>query len=1141
MPEPRVINSRYALKPEIRSGGMADIYKAYDIHECCDVAVKLFRKGEFEDEVLLEAYDREVRALRALRHPHIVKLKDEGVDLLTGSRFLVLEWMPSDVSVLLKSVSRGWDSFYTEIGRPLLKALAFAHSRQVIHRDVKPRNVLLDDAGVPKLADFGISKIRTWLEPGLTLNEFVSRPFCPPEIDDGSYTPTRDVFGFAALAVQCLHDKPLTNHEELYLALDDVDLPQDVYGVLKKALSVEPAERHINAAVFLCDLEVIQAPRDSTWIEHQDVYLELSSMVVEKLRRDFPGYSKDDLTSLVIQDLNTGCGILPYRSNDPDSTYQLQLYGASISCHVAVHRTFDGHLVVINASRLSSSLLEEKRQRAFQVPLRFKAGRAPNNAEARATLLNITQGLEEYEAEQRARDAAFQEQELFRTWDAVLRMKRELERQKERPLRYRSYSVEENRVTFTLLSAPEENVIGQLRHVSDGQRSLVNGEVGEIDGTKLTLYVERHVSDELPTSGELIIDNWAGREAIRRQKDALDAIRYDRAIRPDLRLLLVHPDRTEAPKQSSELIYFDTGLDPAKREAVAKAVGTQDFLVVQGPPGTGKTTFITEVIRQTLANNPRSRILLTSQTHVALDNAVERLARGETPFRIVRVGKSDNSRISKEVEKLLLDNQMESWRDDVLERGREYLRKWATENGIPQQHFQTATLLRQLASAASRLGELAPHQIQLEKDIAELRDTSTTTNQLDQTQEGFDDLDQLEADLAKVKKLTEQLTKERKRLASDLRQLEPENAAELLNSTPQELDQWADTYLPDSPVTRRFQELVKIHSDWESRFGRVTDFEAALISASQVVAGTCVGVAAIRSLIDIEFDLCIVDEASKATPTETLVPLSRARRWIFVGDSKQLPPFLDEGLNDKALLNAHNLDEAAVTATLFSRLQDNLPAICTTALSMQHRMVPEIGNLIADCFYPSQLESAPKKWDNAFQHILPKPVVWLTTAHLLNRHQAPSGLSYTNPCEARLIYDLLIRMNGLAESKGGGLWTVLVITGYAEQKQFLNRMLAKTISQLRSLHIECNTVDAVQGREADVAIYSVTRSNPEGKLGFLRETRRLNVALSRGRQYLTIVGDHYFCQTASGENPFRRIVEYVEEHPFSCALREYKN
>jgi hypothetical protein len=107
--------------------------------------------------------------------------------------------------------------------------------------------------------------------------------------------------------------------------------------------------------------------------------------------------------------------------------------------------------------------------------------------------------------------------------------------------------------------------------------------------------------------------------------------------------------------------------------------------------------------------------------------------------------------------------------------------------------------------------------------------------------------------------------------------------------------------------------LAATHADWESRFGRINDFEAALIASSQVVAGTCVGVAAVRGLSDLEFDLCIVDEASKATPTETLVPLSRARRWVLVGDSNQLPPFLEEGLRDRTILEANNLDETMFT------------------------------------------------------------------------------------------------------------------------------------------------------------------------------------------------------------------------------------
>jgi superfamily I DNA and/or RNA helicase len=203
-------------------------------------------------------------------------------------------------------------------------------------------------------------------------------------------------------------------------------------------------------------------------------------------------------------------------------------------------------------------------------------------------------------------------------------------------------------------------------------------------------------------------------------------------------------------------------------------------------------------------------------------------------------------------------------------------------------------------------------------------------------------------------------------------------------------------------------------------------------------------------------------------------------------------------------------------------------------------MVPEIGDLVSECFYQGQLSSAPKLWDKIFQAVLPKPVTWLTTASLINRAEVPSGLSYSNACEAKIIHDLLGRMNHLAELRNSK-WRVLVITGYSEQKNAIIRALASTISQLSSLSIEINTVDAVQGRESDVAIYSVTRSNSNGTLGFLREVRRLNVALSRGTQYLVLVGDHHFCRTVGGENPFRRIVEYMEQNPNKCTIREFRN
>src|SRR5262249_42149284 len=158
------------------------------------------------------------------------------------------------------------------------------------------------------------------------------------------------------------------------------------------------------------------------------------------------------------------------------------------------------------------------------------------------------------------------------------------------------------------------------------------------------------------------------------------------------------------------------------------------------------------------------------------------------------------------------------------------------------------------------------------------------------------------------------------------------------------------------------------------------DFHAALLSSCQLIAGTCVGMAGVRRIQELEFDLCIVDEASKATATETLVPLARSRRWVLVGDRNQLPPFIDEGFCDKQSLYSFVLRRDDLEKTLFDHLLDNLPEECKSILYLQHRMVPAIGNLVSHCFYADELKSTNKPHVPTFQVLLPKPVTWITTS-----------------------------------------------------------------------------------------------------------------------------------------------------------------
>jgi superfamily I DNA and/or RNA helicase len=199
-------------------------------------------------------------------------------------------------------------------------------------------------------------------------------------------------------------------------------------------------------------------------------------------------------------------------------------------------------------------------------------------------------------------------------------------------------------------------------------------------------------------------------------------------------------------------------------------------------------------------------------------------------------------------------------------------------------------------------------------------------------------------------------------------------------------------------------------------------------------------------------------------------------------------------------------------------------------------MVREIGDLISECFYGGELKSSGRKHDSVLLDVLAKPVTWIDTSRLPHRFESQSGTARMNTCEVRVVTDLLAKLNRSAGMKKR-TYTVAVLSGYVLQKSALERAIAQRAAQLQYLTVESNTVDAFQGREADLTIYSVTRSNANRKIGFLSEDRRLNVALSRGKYYLVLVGDLTFARNAVGVNPFIPVIRHIESHPTDCSIR----
>lgn len=1143
----RIINDRYALMAKPKAGLMSDIYAANDLdQDGRKVAIKLFRHDIVEQAVIDKSYERETLALRELRHPNVVELIDSGVDQETGRNFIVMEWVDRNLSEWIKEFPLSdWDSFYNQIGKYLLQALAFAHSRQFLHRDFKTQNILVNERGVPKLADFGIARLKTWLQPGVTLYDFGSRPFTPPGIKEEAYSFARDVYGFGVVVLDCLTEITLREREDVDEAMTKFSAPSEIYEIIERCISLDSFQRPQTADILLSELTIIQLRR-LTPKQRKHCFIRLSQKALEVLRSHLKEVSQSAIEKRILEDINVVCGIRQKKriiqgdSNLTDSTPHYDIIGAEFSYHASIDNRDRDHLFIFSAGPSSQMELDKQREAAWPSSYEFKFGYPIDQAEAKDVLRELQLEVDRFQAEFSAAELEKQEQRLFQVWGDILRAKRNIEENRQAPIHYSRFSIEGNRVNFEVNNIPEGDIIEQSWKVRLPDKNVLSGVVEDVRDNKVMLYIEFGDPIFLPKSGKLEFNDYAATLALDRQQRALDDIRFDRVVpRPDLRRLIVHPNQARHPESHSEVNFIEHNLDEPKKEAVLAAMRTEDFLVVEGPPGTGKTTFIAEVILQTLLENPEARVLLTSQTHVALDNAVEKVRKHLSDLKIVRIGRigiKGESRVSPQVQELLVENLMYKWREDALGKGKQFLTAWAVERGISQRDVIIGMKLEDLSLTNSILqdkkrtmAELQDRHEALTNEL--LKDTSNSQFRKQDSQDVLD----LEQEISRVKGEQKAYRRKKDILERELRELEDEDiATDLLTMSAEEQQEWAKYYFTDKPEADEFKKLTNIYVDWKDRFGIGDEFKPALLVSAQVIAGTCLGIAGVKGTQDIEYDLCIVDEASKATPTEVFVPMIRSRRWILVGDPKQLPPFVDAALRDKSILVKNQLTDEQLKKTLFDHLLERLPESCHKKLTTQHRMVAPIGNLINECFY-GDLESPQKELDTTLDIVFKKPVVWFSTVNMPNRMENRIGTSWANYCEVTFIQQMLKRIDSIAGwAKRSTPYEVAVLTGYAGQKQQMDRAFAS--QRWEYISLDCNTVDAYQGKEADIVIYSVTRANDEDEIGFLSSVERINVALSRARYYLGIVGDHHFCRWIEGETPIKTVARYIQNHPADCYI-----
>ena len=318
----------------------------------------------------------------------------------------------------------------------------------------------------------------------------------------------------------------------------------------------------------------------------------------------------------------------------------------------------------------------------------------------------------------------------------------------------------------------------------------------------------------------------------------------------------------------------------------------------------------------------------------------------------------------------------------------------------------------------------------------------------------------------------------------------------------------------------------KYHQKMERLKDRATELEirinAQLFGEARVIACTLVG-AGHRLLDGQKFGTVFIDEAAQALEAACWIPIRRCSRVILAGDHCQLPPTVKSIAALKAGLGK----------TMMERIVEQKPEV-VTLLRMQYRMNEEIMRFSSDWFYGNQVESAPEvKYRSILD--LDVPMEWKTLPDLPEGEEISfkeefigENFGRINKAEAELT---LLTLQQYFERIGktrvlNERLDVGVISPYRAQVQYLRSQLRKKeyFKPFRHL-ISVNTVDGFQGQERDIIVISLVRSNDQGQIGFLRDLRRMNVAITRARMKLIIIGD---VQTMSRHPFYRRLYEYIE-------------
>ncbi len=1070
--------------------------------------------GVSQSDTSLRLLSDKLRHLQQARHSVLPEMVEYGFDAKQGAFAIVFEYL-NKVETLQDKIKSLSPMDLMPGMLDVVDCLKVLHEKHHIsHGDIHPGNILIDGNGQFYVVDFGLAVLTRTLSEEKELVVF-AREFAAPEkfgkVSVGGFPFQSDVYSIGRILDWAFRSLRISLSESAGQKIQRLmaDLPADRPNWLLVAEMLRAlANESVHALVQVAFRQK----------EHQETIIEL-------LRDEIPRFD-----------------VIPGEGKN----FQMDIVLGDVLCEKVLWIKEEDKLLFngMNWGQTDEDKKRIDRKKTWGKRLPFSVHYATSIPGNKTDLTPFFQQWLEQNQKQsgyRKGKKAFQKELEF--YRQLLEKELEEIRKKSLRLQYSSIKIEDDELIFQLAEKEAYSSKGSIQqHVDIGntvnsegfeyelsnhsdRKQIKNpirftGKPYDYDSEKKTLKIkdlERFKEDEVPLAGYLFENTSKKEEEKKRQLDALRRVEKNEVLSMDLMVALFDPENI-----SSKYLELPTEVEtvyqknengqpfqytPNQTQAIVNALHRNPLTIIQGPPGTGKTTVITEIVFQLLHARPESKILITSQTNNAVDQVLEGLLQNQIPVLRLNGIRSPNSPIIAEQ---TLDRKLEGWKKAI--------RKRATEN------FKTQTQnLEKLVSAKAPLAWNFVSIILKEQNWSKAKT-------------------QIELFAKKVPSL------------KGLHQL-PEDKKEGLIAIEKAFNVSISEYF----------NLFKIHNDWVSTVSALDEkspLNLRLVDSIRVVGATCNHIASKRySKFNFEFDYVIMDEAGKATPAEALVPIIMGKNLLMVGDHRQLRPMITQNREVESWLKNKYKTEALDIIeqedyfnkpSLFESVIEAVDPDYKTQLTECRRLPAEAVELTSRCFYQDfgddPIRSAGR--DSAKEHNLDLAIsssLFFIDIGNDHKNEVDNTSSY-NSVSLGVVTQLLEYLDACGPVKE---YTIGVIAGYSAQRRRLIQQVDRLKSKGLIPHIASrkkkedrlvvSVVDQFQGLEKDIVIMDLVKSGPRLDLGFLETPNRINVALSRHKRLLFLVGDFQgLIQAKTRRNGGEKVAlqKYLELIPKSCILKK---